>query len=370
LKVLFPFVGDSVGGSHLSSLELCSLLRSKGYEPVIVLHRPDGPLARLLQNKKIAYQTIETKRLAGETGGILGVLAGALCNLRPFFQFIRRNGIDIVHGNDLRVNLTWSVATRFSGRRFIWHQRTIMSSSLLWLCVSLLCTHFVGISKAVMRSAPLTIPEKRKSLVYNSVNVDGIHKAQKLSEFLAKDLKAFDGKLLGYVGRLVDYKNVDFVISGVADLIEIHKRRVKLLIVGTGTDKYVKYLRGIVRNLKIEDSVFFLGYVENPLRIIDDLDVLIASSSIDAFGRTIVEAMLLETPVLVADKSGHLEIVENNYNGLIFGVDDRIDFTQKALQLLEDTELRQALVRRGLSSSRESFSDQRSFDAIDAIYRS
>ena len=56
------------------------------------------------------------------------------------------------------------------------------------------------------------------------------------------------------------------------------------------------------RGFGIEDSVFFLGYIENPLRIIDELDILIASSSIDAFGRTIVEAMLLGTPVLAADK--------------------------------------------------------------------
>ena len=38
MKILFPFVGDSVGGSHLSSLNLCKTLKANNYEVVVLLH--------------------------------------------------------------------------------------------------------------------------------------------------------------------------------------------------------------------------------------------------------------------------------------------------------------------------------------------
>ena len=45
IKVLFPFVGDSVGGSHWSIIGLYEILeKSSDIDPVIVLHTT-GPLS-------------------------------------------------------------------------------------------------------------------------------------------------------------------------------------------------------------------------------------------------------------------------------------------------------------------------------------
>jgi len=71
LRVLFPFVGDSVGGSHRSILELYSALKNDStITPIFVLHEI-GPLSNLLNSLNIQYEYIFIKHLAGESSKLL-----------------------------------------------------------------------------------------------------------------------------------------------------------------------------------------------------------------------------------------------------------------------------------------------------------
>ena len=51
-KICFPFIGDSIGGSHKSALILIDKLNLNFFCPVVVLHRK-GPLENLLKKKKL-----------------------------------------------------------------------------------------------------------------------------------------------------------------------------------------------------------------------------------------------------------------------------------------------------------------------------
>ncbi|MBT5399502.1 hypothetical protein HOL24_03050, partial [bacterium] len=161
MKVLFPFVGDSVGGSHRSVLELYFSLKKIGITPVFVLHQA-GPLSVLLDKLDIKYDYLFIKNLAGESPGLVGIVLSILLNFFKLSKFIRKNKIDIVHGNDLRVNLTWSLPTRLSNSVYIWHQRSLMSPSVLWKTSVLLANHFITISDYVHQSLPSNIPESKK----------------------------------------------------------------------------------------------------------------------------------------------------------------------------------------------------------------
>ena len=51
-RVCFPFVGDSLGGSHMSTLLLIEGLARSRYEPVLVVHE-EGPLTAHLKARDI-----------------------------------------------------------------------------------------------------------------------------------------------------------------------------------------------------------------------------------------------------------------------------------------------------------------------------
>ena len=97
MKVLFPFVGDSVGGSHRSILELYNILNSDDLiVPIFILHQ-SGPLSNLFDKYNIKYEYIRTKHLAGNSPSVLKITFSILTNCIKISQFIRKNKIDIVN---------------------------------------------------------------------------------------------------------------------------------------------------------------------------------------------------------------------------------------------------------------------------------
>ena len=51
-KICFPFIGDSIGGSHKSTLILIEKLNLNFFDTIIVIHKK-GPFATLLRKKKL-----------------------------------------------------------------------------------------------------------------------------------------------------------------------------------------------------------------------------------------------------------------------------------------------------------------------------
>ena len=88
MKILFPFVGDSVGGSHISAIELIKELKNTGTNVLIVLHVKNGPLAYFLKKQELSYSFVPAQKLAGEKPSILHILndkCGLLLKLFTLF---------------------------------------------------------------------------------------------------------------------------------------------------------------------------------------------------------------------------------------------------------------------------------------------
>ena len=50
IRICYPFVGDSIGGSHLSSIELIKKLDKKKFEAIILLNKKDSLLLGFIFN--------------------------------------------------------------------------------------------------------------------------------------------------------------------------------------------------------------------------------------------------------------------------------------------------------------------------------
>ncbi len=371
MKILFPFVGDSVGGSHLSTVELYKVLKENGYEALVILHNKNGPLASILKNNDIEFIELKTSFLAGKSPNLAMIFFSMIWNILPLAKFIRKNNIDIVHGNDLRINLTWSIAARVAKSKFVWHQRTILSDSPLWKFIPLLSSHFIAISQSVLDSAPKNLKESRCSLVYNAFDISSQHDTFTCRKKIIQQFNLHNETLLlGYVGRLVSYKNVDFLVSCLPDLIGSYQKDIHLLIIGTGSENYSNYLNNMVIEMGLTSKVTFTGFVNNPLALIAGLDILVASSGIDAFGRTIVEAMLQSTPVLAANKGGHLEIISDNVTGLLYQANNSESFKSRLIKLIDDETLRISISKSAFERSTLMYSRDTHLQAVEYIYKS
>jgi len=340
LKILFPFVGDSVGGSHISTLGLYSSLINEGISAIIVIHKDKGPLSEYLLNKNIPFHVLKTSRLSGEVPSKLSIVVGVMTNYFRFAKFIRTHEIDIVHGNDLRINLSWSLPAKFVAKGFVWHQRTLLSNSKLWLLIRYLCDYFVAISDVVMQSAPRNIQDRQKKMIYNPFNINySTNKELERKYTIEKYNIPSNCFLVGCVGRVVDYKNIDFIIKNISEIYCSINKNIYLIVAGAGSEEYVNELREYAYNVGVSDHVIFTGFINDPNRLISSLDLLVAPSRVDAFGRTIVEAMLQKTPVLAAKSGGHLNIISEGVNGTFYEPTIKDDFFKKISIIMDRTNI-------------------------------
>jgi len=355
LKILFPFVGDSIGGSHISTLELYSSLVDANIDAIIVLHIGCGKLAKYLRARNIPFYVLNSYKLAGENPKIFYIFFGIFANFISFSVFIKKHKIDIVHGNDLRINLSWSLPSQIFSKGFVWHQRTLLSKSKLWILIRFLCSYFVAISDVVMQSSPKNISERKKKIVYNPFNVSAMADKASARSQIIKNYNINNSFFLGYVGRIVEYKNITLILKSFS---LIQQKDFYLLIVGSGSEFYINKLKLYADCLGIKNKVIFTGFVNNPVNIISSLDVLIASSDIDAFGRTIVEAMLQKTPVVAAKSGGHVEIIKDGVNGIFYNAGDEIDLCEKILFIRNNPNFKDNMVRDAYLFAKNKFSSE------------
>jgi len=370
LKILFPFVGDSVGGSHNSILELYYCLKKTSVVPIIVIHNK-GPLADYLDELKIPYEFLIVNKLAGESPNILKVIFGIFSNFFIIKKFLKVHNFDIVHGNDLRINLSWSLPTRILKLHYIWHQRTTMSNSLLWMLSSFLSNHIVAISSHVYQSLPSNIPLTKKSLVLNPFNVEKIYDKKDSRKWVNALYKIPEDTILfGYVGRLITWKNVDVLIRYFNHFIKNKNKSIHLLIVGTGSKEYVDKLKNIALKLGIDNKVIFVGFSSESLRIIASLDLLISSSNNEPFGRTIVEAMIQNTSVLAAYGAGHNETINPGITGYLYKHESLEDFSKQCDSNLNNKVEKEKIIKNANESVFLKYSSFQHAEAILKIYKS
>ena len=368
MKVLFPFVGDSVGGSHNSIIELHKELTNNNVHSIILVHRK-GPLSSYLDSIGIKYSYLSMHNFAGESPNFLSILYNILINFNKISKYIKKNKFSIVHGNDLRINLTWSLPTKLSKASYVWHQRTIMSPSLMWRVTHFLSDYFIAISNVVYKSLPSNVPECKKYMLLNPFDIGSI-----FNKFDSKYIIRLrysiphNSFIMGYVGRLVDWKNVDFLIKCFSKYSK-KRKNIYLLIVGTGKDEYVSLLKKQVQLLGIETIVIFAGFSSKVNEIIAGLDIMVAPSNQEPFGRTLVESMIQKTPVLAAMGGGHLEIIENGVTGRLYEHENIDDFIVQVDAFFFNNKLTKGIVEQAYINAINLYSSSKHFNNIMPIYK-
>jgi len=165
-----------------------------------------------------------------------------------------------------------------------------------------------------------------------------------------------------YVGRLLNYKGVESLLSAMS---EVQKRAdLRLVLVGDGYDR--KSLEEQAARMKVR--AVFTGRLERK-RLIDTLSraemlVLPTSNRLEAFGIVLLEAMACETPVLAFDTPGVNEVAMEG--GRVFS--SKEDLVDSILELHENELLRMSLGRRGRRAVEEKYSWERVLDKIESVY--
>ena len=87
-------------------------------------------------------------------------------------------------------------------------------------------------------------------------------------------------------------------------------------------DSFTRELRSLCVELDVEQNVFFLGWRDDVPQLIRACDYCILPSHTEGFPRSILEAMVLRSPVVATPVGGVCDAIRHGETGLLFPVDD------------------------------------------------
>lgn len=153
----------------------------------------------------------------------------------------------------------------------------------------------------------------KTAVVYNCYDDEEIlHKAE-------KQVPTGKERTIAAIGRLTAQKGFD-------RLLRVHKRlidegiRHQLKILGEGVDR--KALEAFAEQNGLTDTVTLCGFQENPYPILKNAALYVCSSRYEGFSTTVIESLILGTPVVTTDCTGMREILGDSEYGLITANDD------------------------------------------------
>lgn len=161
------------------------------------------------------------------------------------------------------------------------------------------------------------------------------------SASLKKKLNLKDDDLIfGNVAILTKRKGHSILIKAF-DLVRKNTHefsKIKLVIEGSGEEDVS--LRDLVKNLKLEENILFIGDQENIFDIYNIFDVFVLPSiESEDMPNVIIESMSLGKPIIGTNLAGIPEEIENNVNGFIVEVNNEEELSDAMLKFIKDRNL-------------------------------
>ena len=148
-----------------------------------------------------------------------------------------------------------------------------------------------------------------------------------------------------YLGRKDHVKGIDFLIKSFQSFLDDYGD-VTLIIAGPDCGNE-KELVNLVKKLKIEDNVKFLGFIGDVCSAYKAADILVYPVRYEIFGLVPFEAILCGTPVIVTENSGCGEIIRAANCGYLVKYGEIEDLKNKMIHMITNPKIGEEFVENG-----------------------
>lgn len=278
-------------------------------------------------------------------------------------RVIREQKPDLIHAHDMRAGFVSSLCCGKIPMISHIHNnaydaRGLSPKSVAYLLAGFRAKHILWVSSSSYEGYLFhKLFAKKSSVLYNIIDSSEIFR--KLSE----DEKTYDFDMI-YVGRLTYQKDPQRLIRLCARMKE-KKPDLKAAIVGTGElDAEVKQLCG---DLNLGETVHFLGFQPNPIKMIHDSKAMILTSRWEGTPMCALEAMALGVPVVSTPSDGMKDLIDTDVNGCLGETDEELE--ESLLKIFRDGEFRAMLSENAVKKFQRINDPEGYKQAIGACYQ-
>lgn len=372
---------SAISGAEVSLLDLIEELRD---DHAVTLATPEGPLARAAHQRGATVEIVPavegSLRLhPRHTTGTLVALGAAALAIR---RVARRTEAEVVHANSFRAGLAASLAGRLGAPRPLVHLHDCLPSTRAARATqqALSAGARMILANSAYTAACFNGGRSRApiELVHNPIDLVRFDPTRVARAEARAELGLPSGvTTLAVLAQITPWKGQDTAIEATRILRE-RGRDVRLLVAGEvkfrrpltryDNDAFLGELRATVAANGLEHAVSFTGECRDAPRLLRAVDCVLVPSWAEPWGRVVVEAMAMETPVVATTEGGTAELVDHDRNGLLAPPGSPDAWADSVERLIEDRALRDQVAAGGRETARR-FSREAYAEAVLRTYR-
>jgi glycosyltransferase involved in cell wall biosynthesis len=285
-------------------------------------------------------------------------------------KFIKKHAIEVVHvhwKNDLAIA---TLAKKFSSNCFrLVHSRHMnlpgKKHDLYHKFIYNSLDYFIATTKSIERQAEINLPLNSKNIRQIYLGVKPPHLlSQEDKVSLREKFKLNDTFSIGLFGRITELKGQHLLIEAIDQLKDEGLTLTALIVGHSMEDAYLRRLKRIVLEKKLQDEIIFVGFYPEPTALMQCLDLLVLTTRCETFGLVLVEGMHVGVPVIGSNAGGVPEIIDHGINGLLFESENVQVLADAIRRLYADPELRRQLVAAGKQKAELCFNAETQYKKV------
>lgn len=216
----------------------------------------------------------------------------------------------------------------------------------------------LGVSNAIrddIKKYLPKFPDQQIQTLYNRINVRQIQENQLDKATARKQLAVPNDKyVFANVGRLHPDKDHQTLIKAYSKVANKLPDSILVLI---GKGRLEKELKLLVKQLKLEEQVIFLGVVPDAVNYFQAFDSFVLSSDFEPFGMVLLEAIIAELPIIASNAGGAKEIIQDEQ--WLFDVGNENQLANLMLEIYAlDEKQKQNIHEQNMEHLKQNFTDE------------
>ncbi|QEC68026.1 glycosyltransferase family 4 protein [Panacibacter ginsenosidivorans] len=362
-------------GANKSLLNLIDGLTKKRITDLLVISPAKGKITEALADRNVPYKIIPFVNEIHEADSrppFFKMMAKLLYNWYLVLKFgnkIKGNKRSLIHTNAspaligayfsywLKVPHVWHIR-EFGLADYNFQYNFGESYFKYWLNKS---KAVIAISRSVYNERLSECKVSLKKVIYNGV----IFQSELSTERSHARSKKDTDFVFGIIGLISKEKGHLDVIEAFY-LFNRKNKNSTLAIAGAGNEKFIDLLQERIAAYNLEKKVIFYGYVTDTEKFYNNIDILLMCSKNEGLGRVTIEAMSYNVPVIGYNNAGTAEIIEHNYNGLLYN--GTVNDLYEKMESSYNNKYLAEIKKNALNTVKEKFTIEQYTDSICEIY--
>jgi Glycosyltransferase len=288
-------------------------------------------------------------------------------------DFIRENGIEIVHAHVARDYIPASIACMAArDAKFVLTRHVMFPLKPFNRFALKNLSHAIGVSDAVGVELKRLFSNK-VTVIPNGLDIENYNVAEpeKLrAQFRETHDIPPDASLVGTLGELKEMKGQrEFMLAAA----EIAKQKLDCRFVIVGLDhtvdkRFRRELKRLASVLGIEDRIMWLDWLEDTAQFFSAIDVFVSPSRSESFGLAILEAMAHGKAIVSTQTDGAKQLLADC--GKLVPVNDPVMMADAIVEILGNNAEIRDIGAKARRTAAERYSLARMIDDTEAIYAS